>query len=167
MISYLTHYCNAHIDKYPSHYDLFAVPFQQTTRNPRPALNYLNICLNSFYFNNPLQEPIPSDRRRQPPNLKGWAKMTVDALDFGRHLINSKDLAEETDVLIAHIFCHWDNLIRALTEAKSFEGYDEDQRTQDIIDICNILGKAFALRIQDGYNDLKKSGKHAVPSFSR
>jgi hypothetical protein len=170
MFSYITHYCQTHIEKNKKTYDLFAVPFQQRTTNPRVPLKALDNCLNAFYFNSPLQEPIPTDRPRQRPNLKIWARLTVDAFDF-RHtlLLNkvlvTKEMREETDILVGRIFCHWDSLIRALVEVKSFDDYDEDQKTQDIIDICNIFGETFAEHIKNPYNLLGKYGKHAVPSL--
>jgi hypothetical protein len=93
--------------------------------------------------------------------------MTVDAMEFSRQDLITKELKDQTDTLVAHVFCHWDNLIRALMEVKSFEGYDEDQRTQDLIDICSILNhERVSQRIKDPYNDLQKQGKHAVPSVS-
>lgn len=125
----------------------------------------LDASLNAMYYNSPLQEPIPVKRAKPRPKLKIWARMTVDALDFNRHVLITDELSREVDKLVAHVFCHWDNLVRALMETKSFEGYDEDQRTQDIIDICGILGKAFPERIRDEYNDLGKLGKHAVFYF--
>lgn len=163
MITYITHYLQSHIEKTPKTHTMFAIPFQQKTRNPLKALKALDTCLNAFYFNSPLQEVIPTDRERQRPNLKIWARMTVDALDFSRQDLISEDLQDQTDALVARVFCHWDSLIRALTEVKSFEGYDEDQRTQDIVEICEILGKKpFSDRIKDSHNDLGKEGKHAV-----
>jgi len=163
MLSFITHYCQSNIKKYQETYNLFALPFQQRNRNPLGPLIALDTALNAFYFNSPLQELAPVDRKRSRPNLKIWARMTVDALNFSRHIVNTDELSQETDKLVAHLFCHWDNLVRALTEARSFEGYDEDQRTQDIIEICNILAKAFPVRIKDEYNALGKLGKHAVP----
>lgn len=162
MMSYLVHYCQTQIERSQHTYDLFAVPFQQRTRNPRTALKALDICLNSFYWNSPLQEPIPSDRARQRPNLRIWARTTSDALTFQRLLLTTNELKEETDLLIAHIFCHWDNLLRAMMRMQSFADYDDDKKVQDIIDICNIAGKAFGERIQDEYNTLGKFSKHAV-----
>jgi len=89
--------------------------------------------------------------------------MTVDAMEFCRQDLITKELKDQTDLLVAHVFCHWDNLLRALIQVKSFEGYDEDQKTQDLIDICNILNhERVSQRIKDPYNDLQKQGKHAV-----
>jgi hypothetical protein len=161
MISYIAYYCQSYIEKNPKTHTILALPFQQETRNPLRPLKALDTCLNAFYFNSPLHEIIPTDRKRQRPNLKIWARMTVDALDFSRQ--DAKEFKDHTDTLVAHIYCHWDSLLRALTEVKSFEGYDEDQRTQDIIEICEILKqKSFSDRIKDSHNDLAKEGKHAV-----
>jgi len=163
MITYITHYCHAHFEQSPETYELLTMPFQQNTRNPLKALRALDTCLNAFYFNSPLQEIVPVDRPHHRPNLKIWARMTVDALDFSRQDLNTPELKEQTDTLVARIFCHWDTLLRALIEVKTFEGYDEDQRTQDIVEICEILKqKSFSDRIKDIYNDLGKEGKHAV-----
>ena len=165
MICYISHYCQSHIERYPQTHDIFATPFKQKSNNPLKPLKALDTCLNAFYFNNPLQEPIPVDRPRQRPNLKMWARMTVDAMEFSRQHLITQELKEQTDTLVAHVFCHWDNLIRALMEVKSFEGYDEDQKTQDLIDICNVLNhERVSQRIRDPYNDLLKQGKHAVLS---
>ena len=167
MICYVSYYCQSHIEKNTKTHDIFATPFKQKTRNPLKPLKALDTCLNAFYFNSPLQEPIPIDRPRQRPNLKMWARMTVDAMEFSRQDLITTELKDQTDTLVAHVFCHWDNLIRALMEVKSFEGYDEDQRTQDLIDICHILNhERVSQRIKDPYNDLQKQGKHAVPSES-
>lgn len=169
MYAHLTHYCESRIEKDTKMYDLFAAPFQQPATLLQTPLKALDNCLNAFYFNSPVQEPIPSDRPRQRPNLKIWARMTVDALKirhtllFNEVLVN-KEAREQIDVLVARIFCHWDSFIRGLVEINSFEDYDEDQKTQDIIDICTIFAPTFAEYIRNPYNLLLKHGKHAVPS---
>ena len=163
MICYISHYCQSHIEKQPKTHDVFASPFKQRTRNPLKPLKALDTCLNAFYFNSPLQETVAKDRPRQRPNLKMWARITVDAMEFSRQDLITKELKDQTDTLVAHVFCHWNNLLRALIQVKSFEGYDEDQKTQDLIDICNILNhERVSQRIKDPYNDLQKQGKHAV-----
>lgn len=164
MVSYLVHYCQAQIERSQDMYNAFALPFQQRTRNPRTALKALDTCLNAFYWDSPLQEPLPVDRERQRPNLKMWARFTADALNFQRQLLTTDELNIETDLLIGRIFCHWDNLIRALVTTQTFKNYDDDKKIQDIMDICNVGGKAFGERIQDEFNSLGKCSKHAVSS---
>jgi len=159
-MSYIIYYCQSHIEKNPKTHTLFTLPFKDTYGLLRP-LKALDTCLNAFFFNSALHEIIPTDRKRQRPNLKIWARWTVDVLNLTRPDI--EEFKDQTDPLVAHIFCHWDNLLRALTEVKCFEGYDEDQRTQDIIEICEILKqRPFSDRIEDSYNHLGKEGKHAV-----
>src|SRR5579859_5871159 len=154
MISYLVHYCQAQIERSQEMYNAFALPFQQRSRNPRTALKALDTCLNAFYWDSPLQEPLAVDRERQKPNLKIWVRMTADALDFQRQLLTTEELQRETDLLIGRIFCHWDNLLRALVTTQTFKDYDDDKKTQDIMDICDAGGKAFGERIRDEYNCL-------------
>ena len=166
MISYLVHYCHNYIEQSQNTYDAFAFPFKSKRRSPGTALKALDICLNSFYWNSPLQEPIPLDRWKQRPNLKLWAKVSVDALLFERLFLTTNELKEETDILIGHLFCHWDNLLRAMVNIQSFPDYDEEKKMQDIMDLCDIFGKSFAERIQDEFNALGNCGKHAVSPIS-
>jgi hypothetical protein len=168
MISYLAHYCRSHIEDDPEMLKLFTAPFKQNSpfkeksiRSSHVALKALDTCLNGWYFDNPAQEPLPKMRPPQPPNLKLWARITASALDFGRIIMDMDKQKEQTDMALSHIFCHWDNLLRGLMELK-LDGYDEDQRTNDIIEICDILKTPFSTRIRDSFNDLSNSGKHAV-----
>jgi hypothetical protein len=165
MVSYLVHYCHNHIERSQNVYDAFAYPFQSKKQSPGVALKVLDICLNSFYWSSPLQEPIPLDRPKQRPNLKLWARASVDALRFERLYLSTKELKEETDLLIGHLFCHWDNLLRAMVNIQTFPEYDEEKKMQDIMNLCNIFGISFAERIQDEFNALGNCGKHAVSAF--
>jgi len=162
MISYLMHYCQKQIEQSQDTYELFAIAFRNPQRNPCLALQYLDTCLNSFYWDSPFQETLPADRPRQRPNLPIWARMTTEALGFRSALLNNDKMKEEGDLLIGRIFCHWDNLLRALIDTISFPDYDDDKKVQDLMNICNAGGKAFGERIQDEYNDLGKCAKHAV-----
>lgn len=151
------------MEKYPASYEIFATPFKENNR--RFGLKALDACLDAFYYYSPLVEPIPSTRQRVQPNLKILARMTVDAISFTSKSLQTKRLNEEMDILVAHVFCHWQVLVKALLDADHFEGYDQDQRMQDLIDICNILGNLFSIFIQDRHNHLGKMSKHAVSLF--
>src|SRR5215471_4919869 len=97
MICYLSHYCQSQIERTPKTHDIFAASFKQKTCNPLKPLMALDTCLNAFYFNSPIQEPIPINRPRQRPNLKMWARMTVDAMEFSRQNLITVEIKEQTD----------------------------------------------------------------------
>ena len=158
-----TYYCQTHIEMYPASYEIFASPFQLGKKDPLRALKSLDACLpiEGFCLGYPLVEIIPSTRTRERPNLKIWARMTVDTLSQVVKFLPTDTLNETADTLVAHILCHWQVLIKALLEA-DFENYEHNTRTNELLEICNILGKSFAMFIQDEHNHLKKSGKHAL-----
>ena len=158
----VTYYCQPHIEKYPASYEKFASPFKQHTNDPRLPLKALDACLNAFYHNSPLLETIPANRVRARPDLKIWARMTVSAISYFRPVFTVQSVSMETETLISHVFCHWQVLVKALIDADHFEDYDQGARTQDLIDVCEILGKTFAVFISDEHNQLGERSKHAV-----
>lgn len=90
-----------------------------------------------------------------------WAKITSEAVDIDLERL-ADDVLEETDNLIAHVFCHWDVLLRTLVQAKSSEGYHDCQGGQDIAHICGYLHFGFTKYVRDRHSSLGKCGKHAV-----
>lgn len=146
---------------YPASYEIFAAPFQRGKKDPLKVLKCLDACLDGFCLGNPLTETVPSTRTRERPNLKIWARMTVDAISQVAKSLPIVALRETADTLVAHIFCHWQVLIKALLEA-DFENDEHNTRTNELLEICNILGKSFAVFIHDEHNHLNKSGKQAV-----
>lgn len=161
MMAYITYYCSAEMDKNKAIYDIFAEPYIQQYMSPVAPLKYLDATLNACYYNSPLFEKVAPGQIRPRPNLRGFAKMTADALDFPNEIVN-KDNKEATDMMIAHVFCHWDGLFRLLSDPRAFEDYEEDQQRQDIVDLCLILGKQVGWRIRDRDGLLCDAGKHAV-----
>ena len=162
MISYLLYYIGDFIEKHPRLYDRLPGVFtKQGHRNPLLELKALDNCLNAHYFDNPITETICPDRVRPRENLKLWARLTVDALAYGSRVA----ISYEEDLAIARLFCHWEAMLRGMTMVQLHEGYDEEQQTQDILDVCEILGhENFCKRIQDPYDSLGNRAKHAVPS---
>jgi hypothetical protein len=161
MISYLLYYIGDFIEKHPCLYN--RLPGVFTKQSPLPELKALDNCLNARYFDNPITETICPDRVRPRENLKLWARLTVEALAYGSR--SRLAIPYEEDLVIARLFCHWEAILRGMTMVQLHEGYDEEQRTQDILDVCEVLGHVnFCDRIQDPYDSLGKRGKHAVPS---
>lgn len=165
MISYLLYYVGDFIEKHPRLYNRLAtVLTQQGSRNPLVELKALDNCLNAHYFDNPVSETICPDRVRPRENLKLWAKLTVEALAYDSRFTIIEHKPNE-DEAIARVFCHWDAMLRGVTLVQLHDGYNEEQRTQDILGVYEVLGHDnFCNRIQDPYNNLGKQAKHAVAS---
>jgi len=166
---YITHYCQSFILKNKEFLAAFESAFRPNPRYPSFPLEALDKCLAGFHFENALSEPAPDNRVRERPDLKVWAKLTVAAMTNShpsyRLDIQAEPLMQEKHyyALVGSIYCHWDNLLRAMASATEYEGFDDDAKTQELIEICEILKvPAFSQYIQDSGNILPNSSKHAV-----
>lgn len=162
MMCYLIYYCQDQMEKCQKTFDLFGVLFTRRGNNVESPLKMLDACLNGFHFNNPLREEIPGDRQRPPLSLKLWARFTVRALNFTGDFVNTYERKTAVDSLLAHIFCHWHCLIHSFTDIATYKGFAEVKHNQGLVDVCQILNKAFPERIQDVDNELGPQSKHAV-----
>jgi len=164
MMAHITYYCASEILNDKEMYELFADPYIQKYTRPEFPLKNLDATLNAFIYNSPFSIKLAPAQSRPRPNLKGFAKFTVDAIDYPRTITNDEN-KEDTDIFIARVFCHWDSLLRAIND-ESFlqecEKYSTIERRRDIIDLCAMMAKPMAWHIRDRDGMLCQAGKHAV-----
>lgn len=158
MTSSVMDYCKSNVEMTSFEYTVFAKPFKQRETwtkpradDPRKALVALDRCLNSLYQT----DSGHSERPRLPSNLIIWAYITYEALDIDDLDKLDSDTCKEMDQLIAHLFCHWDILLRTLIDCKLSSG-------QSIAQICGRLDLRFDKFIRDCNSSLGKCGRHAV-----
>lgn len=166
---YITHYSQSFIPKNKKFLAAFMSAFRPNVHYPSYPLEALDKCLAGFHFENPLTEPAPEDRDRERPDLKVWATLTVAAMknnhpsEQPEKQVDHEKEKKQYYELVGSIYCHWDNLLRAMTAATEYDGFDDDAKTQELIDVCEILkAPAFSQYIQDAGNVLPKTSKHAV-----
>jgi hypothetical protein len=142
-------------------YDILGRPFRSTFETQK-ALRALDNCLNSFLINRGRHGDVAPGGPLPRGSIKFLVHLTAKALAFSHSFYRSmvKNDYEDTDVLIAHLFCHWDVLLREVIAPP--EKRDFDRINQDCIDIFSVLADCFAKYVRDMYNILGKCGKHAV-----
>jgi hypothetical protein len=143
--------------------------FGRDLLHPSRPLEKLENCLAGFHYENPLTEPASTDCVRERPNLKVWAKLTVEAFSKSHPDYYPEKAAQQAGErkryyeLVGLIYCHWDHLLRTMLSTNDYEGFGDDEKTQELVEICEILNAfEFSQYILDGANLLPKTSKHAV-----
>jgi hypothetical protein len=167
---YATYYCQSKILANNDYLDAFKAGFRIIHNDPTWALNALERNLAAFQVDNALNEATPLDRLPQPPDLKVWATLTVHAFNQNHPLNDIEQHGVQTRLyleLVALIYCHWDYLLREwITERDDDDAFGNGAKTQDLVEICEILKDfGFSQYIQDKNNVLDSPAKHAVNPF--
>jgi hypothetical protein len=163
MMTFITHYAGSKLgDK--EIFETFAEPYIQKYMSPEWPLKNIDATLNAFIHNSPFYEKLAPGDLRDVPDLKAFARSTAYALEYPNEITNDEN-KETIDTSIAHIFCHWDHLLRTLNDESFFQDCDDYHpidRRRDIIDLCALIAKPMGWHLRDRDGRLCESGKHAV-----